>query len=83
MDPLATLAAALEGAAASRFAYNNWVKNGGFKVVVKVRPHTDTWMRGIRSVEVDKVGISYIHGTHPTSRTKVRLPFAAVEVGQW
>lgn len=81
MDPKVALAAALTGAAASRLAYNDWVKGGGFRVSVKVRPHTDTWMRGIRFVEVHTVGIRYVHGTHLQSRTKVKLPFAAVEVG--
>ena len=40
-------------------------------------------MRGIRSVEVESVGIAYVHGTHPATRKKVRLPFAAVEVKTW
>ena len=80
MDPKAALAAALSGAAASRVAYNAWTKKGGFPATVKVRPHTDTWMRGIRYVEVHSVGIRYVYGTHAPSRTKVKLPFAAVEV---
>lgn len=82
MDPKVALAAALKGAAASRLAYNDWVKGGGFKARVKVRPHTDTWMRGIRYVEVTSVGIRYIHGDGVVlgGRVKVKLPFAAVEV---
>ena len=36
MDPKATLAAALTGAAVNRFAYNEWIKKGGFAAVVKV-----------------------------------------------
>ena len=80
MDPKAALAAALQGAAASRFAYNNWIKKGGFPATLKVRVHTDTWMRGIRSIEVHRVGLQYVYGVHPMSKTKVRLPFAAVEV---
>jgi len=80
MDPKAALAAALTGAAASRFAYNEWIKKGGFPATIKVRPHTDTWMRGIRYVEVYSVGIRYVHGIHPATKTKVKLPFAVVEV---
>lgn len=80
MDPKAALAAALTGAAAGRVAYNDWVKKGGFAASVKVSPHTDTWMRGIRQVEVHSVGIQYIHGVHVPSKTKVHLPFAVVEV---
>jgi len=80
MDPKAALAAALTGAAASRFAYNEWVRRGGYKVSVKVRAHTDTWMRGIRYVEVHSVGVVYVHGVHLMSKTKVRLPLGAVEV---
>ena len=80
MDPKVALAAALSGAAASRIAYNDWVKNGGYPVSVNVRVHTDTWMRGIRYIEVHSVGVSYVHGIHPLSKTKVKLPFAAVEV---
>ena len=80
MDPKVALAAALEGAAASRFAYNDWTKKGGFPASVKVSPHTDTWMRGIRSFEVHHVGIAYVHGIHPRSKTKVRVPLGVVEV---
>lgn len=80
MDPKVALAAALTGAAASRLAYNDWIKKGGFPASVKVRVHTDTWMRGIRSIEVHTVGIRYVHGTHLQSRTRVKLPFAAVEM---
>lgn len=80
MDPKVALAAALAGAAAGRVAYNDWVKGGGFPVSVKVRAHTDSWMRGIRSIEVHSVGIRYAHGVHLLSKTKVKLPFAAVEV---
>lgn len=80
MDPKAALAAALTGAAVNRFAYNEWIKKGGFAAVVKVTPHTDTWMRGIRFVEVHSVGIRYVHGIHPASKTRVKLPFAVVEV---
>ena len=80
MDPVTALAAALSGAAAGRVAYNEWVENGGFPVSVKVRPHTDTWMRGVRSIEVHAVGVSYVYGVHVLSEAKVKLPFAAVEV---
>ena len=80
MDPKATLAAALSGVAASRFDYNAWVAKEGFKVTVKVRPHTDTWMRGIRHIEVHSVGVRYIHGVHVPTKKTVKLPFAAVEV---
>lgn len=84
MDPIATLEEALSGASSrARSDYNRWVDNGGFKVVVKVRPNTLTWKRGIRSVTVDQVGITHINGTHPTTKEKVRLPLAAVEVERW
>ena len=82
MDPKTTLAVALSGAAASRVAYNDWIKKGGFPATVKVAPHTDTWMRGIRHVEVHSVGVRYVHGVHVPTKTKVRLPFAVVEVAE-
>ena len=80
MDPKVALAAALSGVAASRVGYNDWIKKGGFPASVKVRPHTDTWMRGIRYIDVYSVGVRYVHGVHALSKTKVKLPFAAVEV---
>lgn len=79
MDPIVALAAALSGSAASRLAYNEWVKGGGFRVVVDVLPHTDTWMRGIRNVLVDSVGTKYVQGTHPLTKTRLRLPISILE----
>lgn len=80
MDPAVTLAAALKGAAASRAAYNDWVKNGGFQATVKTQVHTDQWMCGIRSLSVKFVGTKYAHGTHPATGVRLRLPISALEV---
>lgn len=82
MDPSATLAEALQGRASARVIYNDWVKSGGFPVVVNVAPHTDAWMRGIRSGKVLKVGRKYVFLRHTMSLTTVKLPFNAIEVAQ-
>ena len=80
MDPIETLSRALEGARESRFAYNDWVAKGGFTVVVKVRPYTETWKVGVRTIEIMRVGPGYVKGVHPSTGKVVFLPFAAVEV---
>lgn len=82
MDPIEALTQALTGSATHRKAYNRWVADGGFRAVVKVAPHTDTWMRGIRAVLVNKVSLGYVYGSHPMSGKTVRVPVAVVEVAR-
>lgn len=77
MDPVTTLINALQGDRFARSEYNAWIGRGGFPARVQVSAWTDTWMRGIRSLEVTKVGTKYIHGVH-SGGTKIRLPFSAL-----
>ena len=80
MDPNEALSLALTGDKEARVSYNRWVAGGGFRANVKVAPHTNTWMRGIRNLQVFKVTADYVHGTHLMSGKTARVPIAVVEV---
>lgn len=80
MDPIQALTEAIQGSAEHRKAYNSWVASGGFRANVKVAPHTNTWMKGARSLQVFKVTPDYVHGTHLMSGKTFRVPVAVVEV---
>lgn len=81
MDPHEAFSAALQGSPEGRAAYNRWVRRDGFKVQVKVRKFTKTWLKGIRRIEVTRIGDERVHGTDVyNSRVRVSVPFAALEV---
>lgn len=81
MDPYVAFCAGIQGDLDARAAYNRWVRNDGYPVAVKVRKYTKTWLKGIRRIEIRYIGSEKVKGVDVyNKRTKVSVPFAALEV---
>lgn len=81
MDPYVAFLAGIKGDLDARAAYNRWVHVSGFRVQVRVRKYTKTWLRGIRRIEITRIGsdkVSAFDVYNP--KVKVKVPFAALEV---
>lgn len=81
MDPYVAFVSGIKGDLDARAAYNRWVRQGGFKVEVRVRKFTKTWLRGIRRIEINRIGSEKVRGHDAYNpRVRVSVPFAALEV---
>lgn len=81
MDPYVAFSAGIQGDLDARAAYNRWVQLGGFKVQVRVRKFTKTWLRGTRRIEVRKITTDRVVGRDVYNpRVRISIPFAALEV---
>lgn len=81
MDPYVAFLAGIKGDLDARAAYNRWVRQDGFRVQIRVRKFTKTWLRGIRRIEITHIDSDKVKGFDVYNpRVRVSVPFAALEV---